>query len=181
MNDNSSHANLIDVQPLTTENFRPYGWLLGKTMKLDSSIPAFSNSETDFWQEHVFDPGLGGEIEVLWVNYRNRQRAVTSLEVHRLTQQVIVPLTGEIVHVVAGRQQDGSLDISSLRAFRVPVGKGICMQPGCWHTTRVDAAQVTCLMLTRRSTTVDLIAYLTTGFSLSESTIAVVDRTLPVS
>jgi ureidoglycolate lyase len=174
MKPNVSQMNLIDVRPLTVENFRPYGWLLGKAIRLDGSIPAFSNAEIDFWQEHIFDPGTGGETEVLWVNYRNRQRAVYSLEVHRLTQQAIVPLTGEIIHVVASSREAGSLDESSLCAFRVPVGQGICMRPGCWHTTRVDAQEVKCLMLTRRSTTVDLVSHLNGGCSLSESGIAVV-------
>ena len=173
--------NLIDFQPLTVENFRPYGWLLGKSIRLDGSIPAFSNAEIDFWQEHIFDPGAGGETEVLWVNYRNRQRIVSSLEAHRLTQQAIVPLTGDIIQVVAGSRQDGSMDEGSMSAFRIPVGHGICMRPGCWHSTRVDAAEVTCLMLTRRSTTVDLIAYLTGGSSLLESAIAAVKRALPAS
>jgi ureidoglycolate lyase len=57
MNRNSSQPNLIDFQPFTVENFRPYGWLLGKSIRLDGSIPAFSNVETDFRQEHIFDPG----------------------------------------------------------------------------------------------------------------------------
>src|ERR1700722_9261122 len=130
---------LIAVQPLTDENLCPYGWVLGKAIRLDGSIPAFRNAETDFWEEHLFDPGMGGESQVLWVNYRNRQPAVSSLEVHRLTQQAIVPLTGEIIQVLACSQEDGSPDIRSVRAFRVPVGAGICMGPGCWHTTRVRA------------------------------------------
>jgi len=178
---NSSQPNLIDFQPLTVENFSPYGWLLGKSIRRDASIPAFSNGEIDFRQEHLFDPGVGGETEVLWVTYRNRQRAVSSLEVHRLTQQVIAPLTGEIIHVVACSREDGSPEEGSMSAFLVPVGQGICMRPGCWHATRVDAAEVTCLMLTRRSTTVDLISHLNGGPSLSESAIAVLERTLPAS
>lgn len=178
--DNPSHSNLLYVQPLTVDAFRPYGWILG-TVRLDGSIPAYSSVEIDFWQEHVFTSGVGGETEILWVSYKNRQRAVSNLEVHRVTQQAIVPLTGEIIHIVAGSRQDGSPDTDSMSAFRVPVGEGICMLPGCWHTTRVDAAEVTCLMLTRRSTTVDLIAYLNGGSSLSESAIAVVDRTLPAA
>ena len=178
---NSSQPNVIDFQPLSVENFHPYGWLLGKTIRLDGNIPAFSASEIEFWQEHVFDPGAGGETEVLWVRYRNKQREVSSLESHKLSQQAIVPLTGEIIQVVAGSQQDGSLDASTMKAFRVPVGQGICMRPGCWHTTRVDAAEVTCLMLTRRSTTVDLIAHLTDGSPLTESAMAVVAWTLPLS
>jgi ureidoglycolate lyase len=181
MKGNSSQPNLIDVRPLTVEKFRPYGWLLGKPIRMDGSIAAFSNSDIDFWQEHIFNPGIGGETEVLWVTYRNRQRAVTSLEVHRLTQQAIVPLSGQIIHVVAGSRQDGSPDEGSMSAFRIPVGQGICMRPGCWHTTRVDAQEVKCLMLTRRSTTVDLIAYLTGGSSLLESAIAAVERALPAS
>jgi ureidoglycolate lyase len=176
---NSPEPSLIDFQPLTVENFSPYGWLLGKPIRLDGGIPAFSNVEIDFREEHVFDSGVGGETEVLWVTYRNRQREVTSLEALQLTQQAIVPLTGEIIHVVAGSRQDGSLDEASMSAFRVPVGQGICMRPGCWHTTRVDAAEVTCLMLSRRSTTIDLVAYLTGGSSLLESAIAAVERAIP--
>ena len=107
---------------------------------------------------------------------------MSSLEVHRPTQQAIVPLSGEIIHIVAGSRHDGSLDEGSISAFRVPVGReGICMRPGCWHTTRVDAAEATCLMLTRRSTTVDLIGYLNRDASLSESAIAVVERAIPGS
>ena len=168
----------IDIQPLTIDNFRPYGWLLGKTIRLDGSIPAFSNREMDFREEHVFNPGIGGETQVLWVNYRDSGREVSHLEAHRLTQQAVVPLTGEIILVVAGSEQDGSPDISSMSAFRVRVGEGICMRAGCWHTTRVDAQEVRCLMLTRRSTTIDLIAHLTSGSPLSESAISAVDRKL---
>jgi ureidoglycolate lyase len=173
--------NLIDFQPLTVENFRPYGWLLGKGMRSDASIPAFSNVEIGFREEHIFDSGVGGETEVLWVTYRNRQRAVSRLEAHRLTHQAIVPLTGDIIQVVAGSRQDGSPDQGSMSAFRIPVGQGICMRPGCWHSTRVDTAEVTCLMLTRRSTTVDLIGYLKGGSSLLESAIAAVERAIPAS
>ena len=174
----ASVANLIHFRQLTAGQFRPYGWLLGEGIRLDGSIPAFHNSEIDFWHQSIFDPGIGGETEMLWVNYRNNQPSITDLEVHRLTQQAVVPLTGEIIQVVACSQPDGSLDTGSINAFRVPVGAGICMRPGCWHTTRVDSQEVQCMMLTRCSTTVDLIAHLTTGSSLSESAITVVNRRL---
>ena len=168
----------IDIQPLTVDTFRPYGWLLGKAIRLDGSIPAFRNAEIYFREEHIFDPGIGGETQVLWVNYRDRSREVSRLEVHRLTQQAIVPLTGEIILVVAGSGQDGSPEVSGMRAFRVPVGEGICMRAGCWHTTRVEAPEVKCLMLTRRSTTIDLIAHLTSGSPLSESERCPVDGSI---
>lgn len=170
---------LIDIQDLSTQSIRPYGWVLGKAMPQDCGLPAFSNADISFWQEHIFDPGAGGEVEVLSVIYRNTQRTITSLEVHRLTEQAVIPLTGSIIQILAFSLPDGSPDTAGLRAFRVPVGQGICMRPGCWHATRVDSAEVRCLMLTRSSTTVDLVAHLAARSSLAESEITSVYATLP--
>jgi ureidoglycolate lyase len=105
----------------------------------------------------------------LWVTYRDVSPIIDRLEVHRLTEQAVVPLTGEIVQIVGASSADGALDPQSVKAFRVPVGQGICMRPGCWHATRVLASEATCLMLTRQSTTADLIGHLTAGHPLAES------------
>lgn len=168
----------IEVQPLTTDKFRPYGWLLGKATPLPSEITSFSNANITFTEEHIFDPGVHGETQILWVTYRQSCRKLQSLEVHRLCEQAVIPLTGEITQLVAGSHKDGSLNISTLIAFRVPIGVGICMRPGCWHTTRVDEHEVKCVMLTRRSTTIDLAAHLTGQSILSESSITIIDREL---
>ena len=155
---------ILRVQELTQSAFAPYGWMLGKSIPSeDSGIPRFSNPATDFWQEHVFDAGPGGETEMLWVNYRGDASPLPleSLEVHKLTQQAIVPLNGDIIQIVATTDPDGNPDLMTLAAFLIPAGKGICMAPGCWHATRSCAPEVSCLMLTRRSTTSDLIEMLT--------------------
>ncbi|MGE8689214.1 MAG: ureidoglycolate lyase [Achromobacter sp.] len=162
----------LEINDLTPEAFRAYGWMLGKPMPDGNGVPLYSNPATDFWQEHLFNTGAGGDAELLWVNYRSQSREIASLEKHLLTQQAIVPLTGEIIQVVARSAADGSPDLSTLAAFRVPQGQGVCMRPGCWHATRVADAEVTCLMLTRRSTTLDLIQHLTTDAAASESAIA---------
>lgn len=158
----------LNVVPLDAAAFAPYGWMLGQPFDSQSAARGFSNAATDFWQTHVFDPGNGSRTEVLWVNYRS-QADVATLEVHRLTEQAIVPLTGPIVHVVATSLADGSPDLNNLKAFRIAPGQGICMRPGCWHASRVDAGEVTCLMLTRPSTTVELIAHMTHGAPARES------------
>ncbi|WP_144630460.1 ureidoglycolate lyase [Bordetella genomosp. 13] len=162
----------LPLRRLERQAFARYGWMLGKPMPAaQAGVPVFSNPATDFWQEHVFDAGSGGEPEVLWVRYRSADRVVANLEVHLLTHQAIVPLTGPIIQVVAASATDGRPDLATLAAFEVPVGQGICMRPGCWHATRIAAAgEVTCLMLTRRSTTADLIAHLA-GAPASESAI----------
>lgn len=157
------------VQPLSEEAFRPYGWFLEKSVR---SLP-FHNADIDFWEEHIFETGAAdAETQLLRVNYRNQRREVESLEMHRLTQQMVIPLTGDIVQIVA------EPNLTNLQAFRVSVGEGICMRAGCWHTTRVDTVEVRCFMLTRRSTTVDLISHLTTGSELRESAIAAIPRTV---
>ena len=161
----------LDINDLTPDAFKAYGWMLGKPMPDGNGVPLFSNQDTDFWQEHQFNTGAGGDAELLWVNYRSQSFEISSLEKHLLTQQAIVPLTGEIIQVVARSAADGSPDLATLAAFRVPQGQGVCMRPGCWHATRVTDEEVTCLMLTRRSTTVDLIQHLTTDASASESAI----------
>jgi ureidoglycolate lyase len=79
MRDDRSQLSLIDIRSLSVDNFRSYGWLRGKTIRLNGSLPAFSSAETDFWQEHIFNPGIGGETQVLWATYRNRQREVSRL------------------------------------------------------------------------------------------------------
>uniref|UniRef100_E1TBP7 Ureidoglycolate hydrolase n=1 Tax=Burkholderia sp. (strain CCGE1003) TaxID=640512 RepID=E1TBP7_BURSG len=166
----------IAIEPLDTHRFEPYGWLLGKPVRTDGDVPAFVSPASDFWREHLFDTGTDGKTEILWVVYRNRDAELASLELHRLTQQAIVPLTAPVVHIVATSLDDDEPDLSSLRAFEVPVGKALCMRPNIWHATRVMHSDATCLMLTRPSTTYDLVVHLKTGAPACESVIKSIER-----
>lgn len=163
----------VTVEEPTAESVTPFGWLLGKAYPGDPAIPAYSHPGSDFWQEHVFQPGNGGETEVVWVNYRDTSLVVRKLEAHWLTQQALVPLVGEVVHVVCpGREDDRALpDLSRIKAFLIRPGRGICMRPGCWHTSFVREGQSTCLMMTRRSTTTELARHLAAGAPASETSI----------
>lgn len=169
-----SSAHALPILPLEADSFAPYGRVLGAP-PAHAGVPAFHSAGTDFWQAHVFNTGAGGETEFLWVRYRDRSSAIATLEVHHLTDQAIVPLTGEVIQIVA---TGDTPDPASLRAFRVPVGLGICMRPGCWHTTRVAAGEVACLMATRRSTTADLIGHFSHGQAARESALARVQAQL---
>lgn len=158
----------LRAQPITPAAFASYGWMLGKSFPADPAIPAFTNAATDFWREHIFDAGQDGEPEILWVNYRSTN-STSQLEKHLRTQQAIVPLTGSIIHIVARSAADGNPNLSTLSAFTVKPGQGLCMAPDCWHASRVQSAEVTCLMLTRRSTTMDLIGLMQDGQAAQES------------
>jgi ureidoglycolate lyase len=80
-----------------------------------------------------------------------------------------VPLTKEIVQVLCLSDANQTPDLSTLRAYRLSPGVGICMRAGVWHATRADNA--TCLMLTRGSTTEDLIGHLVNERPAKESAI----------
>lgn len=176
----NTSINLIP-QPLSPETFEPYGWMLGKGLATAPATAAFSNAATDFWHEHAFDTGQNKQTEVLWVNYRIQDPTITTLENHLLTQQALIPLTGEVIHIVAESTAEGGPDLSTLQAFRIAQGQGVCMRPGCWHSSRVAQGEVTCLMLTRMSTTVDLVAHLNEGKPAVESELRPLEQSVLVS
>jgi len=66
----------LPVDTLTPEAVAPFGWLLGKPYPEAANAVAFTNAATDFRREHLFHPGEGGEVEVLWVSYRNADPTV---------------------------------------------------------------------------------------------------------
>ena len=74
---------------------------------------------------------------MLWVNDRIQDPTITALENHLLTQQALIPLTGEVIHIVAESTAEGGPDLSTLQAFRIDPGQGVCIRPGCWHRSHV--------------------------------------------
>ncbi len=159
----------VTVEALSPTSFEPFGWMLGKPRSFQKDAISFRSPASDFWQEHLFDPGTGGDTEVLWVSYRDNNPLISKLEVHHTTQQAVVPLTGEIIQVLCLSDANQTPDLSTLRAYHLAPGVGICMRSSVWHATRANDA--TCLMLTRRSTTADLIDHLVRARPATESTI----------
>ena len=164
------------VQALTPDAFAPFGWMLGQAFPAEPNASAFTNPATDFWHQHNFQTGANNGAEILWVNYRNTDRFVTHLEKHLLTEQAIAPLTGSIIQIMASSHADGSVDLASAAAFIVHPGQGICMRAHAWHATRSLSAEVTCLMLTRPSTTIDLVSHMRDGQAAHESAIVEIPR-----
>jgi ureidoglycolate lyase len=158
----------LGLSALTPEAFAAYGTVLGNPLSAPVDATAYSSATSDFWREHLFAAG-GRDPEILWVAYRDTDLRIDRLEMHTLTEQAVIPLTGDIIQIVAASTPAGVPDIATVRAFRAPVGKGLCMRPGCWHATRVPEVEATCLMLTRSTTTADLIGHLKSGAPLAES------------
>lgn len=168
------------IEELTKDGFAAYGTAIGLAGQ-DGDAPggqdSWLNPASDFWHEHDFRTGTDA-AQILWVIYRVADPQVQRLEAHTLTQQALLPLTGDVIQIVARSGADGAPDPDSIRAFRLRPGHGIVMAPGCWHATRTEGGAVTCAMLTRRSTTSDLIGHLVRGTTLAETSFAAVDITL---
>lgn len=164
---------IVPVEPLSAAAFAPFGVMLGGTYPAGNTTTAYTHPGSDFWHVHDFDAGAGGRPEVLWVNYRDSSLQLRALEAHWLTDQAIVPLGNGLVHVVClGRPDRPTVpDLASLRAFEVPAGQGMCMRAGCWHASFVLRDQVTCMMLTRSSTTLELVAHLHGEVQATETSI----------
>lgn len=171
-------ALTLSPRPLTPDSAAPFGQMLGRGIDFaqaaaTSDRPGFRSETADFCHEHAFDTG-GGETEIVWLHYRDPGPAIPRLEMHLLTEQVVVPLTGgAIVQILARSLTDdpGQPDPASLAALRIEAGQGLCMAPGIWHASLAPDGEVTGLMLTRRSTTRDLVAHLRDGMPASETVI----------
>ncbi|SIT44919.1 conserved hypothetical protein [Paraburkholderia ribeironis] len=161
---------LISVEALTPDAFAPYGWVLGRRTTTSSDDPYFQSQTLSIWREHLFDAGEANETEILWTSFGDDSELVQRLEARHLTQQVTVPLTAPLIQIVATSEPTQVPNMTSLRAFEIPVGMGTCIRPWCWHTTRALAGPATALLLSRRSTSFDLIVHLHTGSPMSEST-----------
>jgi ureidoglycolate lyase len=166
-------ARTIVIEELDPAALAGCGTVLGLEPASPGDVPAYFGAAADFWHVQAFDVGADGEPEVLWVRYRDASLVVQRLEAHWCTEQAIVPLGGPIVQVLCPTRADGSRlpDLARLRAFHVPVGRGICMARGCWHASFARDGEVTCLMLTRSSTTRELAAHLGRGTPARETTI----------
>lgn len=170
---------VLPLQSLGDEAFAPFGRALGvrrASREQSAGSSTYVSPQSDFWREHLFDTGTDGPTELLWVTYRSDEREVDRLEKHLLTEQALIPLNGEIVQVVACSDPQGRPDLATLTAFRVLPGQGLCMAPHCWHATRVPTpVEVRCAMLTRASTTRDLVRALREAGEPTESAFAAIE------
>ena len=151
-------ARTLKIEAPTEASVAPYGSFLGKSFPTDDDPAAFRTpTGMAVWRQQIFDVGDHGDVEIVWVNHKGADPIITRLEQHHLTEQAVVPLTGDLIHIVALSTPSGEPDLASMRAFRLTPGVGLCMGRDVWHASRSNG--ITLLMLTRGSTSIDMARY----------------------
>ena len=168
-----SEALSLRVQRLTPEAIAPFGWVIGE--KPEPGNPTlFSTATVKFQTAHDFDPGAGGVTEMVWATYGPGPMTCSGLESHRLTEQSFTPLGGSVplIHVLAPPPEDPMApniapDMTRAAAFLIDGTKGVCLRRGTWHNHVSLGGWANFLMLTRRSTTVEIERTMASGSDMN--------------
>lgn len=141
---------IVFVKDVTQENFAIYGNLIDSANKTSD----VASEVFDYWD------GLGevdteGKVAFGMVSSHPGPLIVTNLERHLKTSETLIPMTGEIVLVVAAATESVTANLSSIAAFRVSQGKAVTLKRGTWHYVPINADQEVKTMVVFRAGTAD--------------------------
>jgi ureidoglycolate lyase len=161
----------IHIEVPTEQSAAPYGALLGKPYPATGdAVGSFRTlSGVQVWRQQVFDAGIDGKVDIAWVVHKGAEPLVNRFEQHHLTEQAVIPLTGELIQIVALSLPDGAPDLATARAFRLAPGTGLCMGRDVWHASRSNG--VTLAMLTRATTSADMAQFQNKRGPLAETSL----------
>ena len=113
----------LKIQDIASENFSRFG------KAIIPGTPDFSNDDFD-WHECLAVLGFG-MTEAGLVRVRNRgDYHQKTLERHLKTKEVIIPVSNDIILVLALNDAENENDYA---AFLVPCGSAAAIHEGVWH------------------------------------------------
>ena len=130
-------------QPLTAASFAPYG----RAVRPPSGAPTAEDATFRYWSDAAHY-GIDGETEVGYCTvYRQDAPAVTWMERHDRTPELLVPIDGPFLLPVMDEDD-------RVETFRVEPGEAVVIGPGVWHSAchPVEGDAVTYFVLFRRGT-----------------------------
>ena len=123
----------LEVQPITADNFAPYGWLAyaegrtGRPINEGSSLRVDDVGALD-----LIAAGGAPCLAVFRAQARDPRGPWQVLERHRLGTQTFVPLGG-VSCVMLVATGDTEPDVSTLAAFVVAGHQAVTLRAGTWH------------------------------------------------
>ena len=111
-------------------DFRSYGQIMG----IEKGVPLEDFPYLRYWPKNV-DLGLSNEdIDAGLLLCMRTDDEITKMERHKLTLEVLFPLTGETIWVMAPADNSRKEpDPTRIRAFLLDGTLGICLNKGTWH------------------------------------------------
>ncbi|WP_066456784.1 ureidoglycolate lyase [Anaerotruncus rubiinfantis] len=137
----------ISVTPLTRETFRPYG----DFRSLDDLTGHLKGEpgDSEFYPD-LLTLNLSGTTlpSVCLAKVKKRRMLIPALEYHKYTAEGLLPLDGDCI-IFVGPSWKG-FDHNRLKAFRIPQGTFVRLNPGTIHGTQFpagDSQEVNVLIL----------------------------------
>jgi len=152
--------NIIDIkaQNLDKTTVKPYG----KIYDVEGEAPTLSEIDFNFYY-NIFDVKFDSEVSFSMVESKVQDEMYSnSLEVHKKTSEILIPLNGTVYILLAKSQEKDSdkPDLTTVKAFCVKPGQGICLPPGIWHRAPLSKDNnVKTVCIIRKGTPEDNITY----------------------
>lgn len=127
--------HLLPIRPVTQAAFEPFGWIV-ETGQIGRDANNGTARRHDIHAHPAVEVQVGSR-HVTSIFEAKRQQpslAITMLERHVNSIQLIVPLGGEgHVVIVSQAGEDGLPDLSTLAAFSFTPSQGMIYRRGLWH------------------------------------------------
>lgn len=136
----------VQAQRIDPENFAQFG----KVVIPPQSEPTAQSREFKFWSD-IASYEISGETEVgLCTVYQQPETAVTGVERHMRTPEILIPMDAPFVLPVL---LEGAPE-QELGAFQVNPGEAVIINPAVWHGAclPVGVAQSSYFVIFRRGT-----------------------------
>lgn len=122
-------VTVLPVQDLRSEAFAPYGTVLDP----ERAAPKMRQEIFTFW-DALAEMRIAGKTTVALLEVVARGPEFSKLERHVRTEEVFFALDGPVVVLVGAPSPRAALpDPATVKAFRLPAGKGVFLREGCWH------------------------------------------------
>lgn len=132
-------------QRITPETFARYG----RVARLPDAAPTAEDATFRFWSD-VAHLGIDGETEIGFCTvYRQDGPAVTWMERHDRTPELLIPIDGPFLLPVMGEGDEDPVEV-----FEVRPGEAVVIGQGVWHSACHPAAgdAATYFVIFRRGT-----------------------------
>lgn len=121
----------IKAEPISAENFAPYGFLAN--ISDPGEAYGLGSGPAVFHRDMVLAPNASGAPAAFGsLKVKKRPMVIEDVEYHSFAAEVMMPMGDDVV-LYAGPANDGTVEPDRIRAFLVPAGTLVIFRAGAWH------------------------------------------------